>query len=181
MFNEEKTTQLALYILSKNKGIMPYLKLIKIMYLCDREMIDKHNRPITGDKYVAMKLGPVLSYTLQLIRATDFEEFNDKDRNQKDYLTEWPNSITTEGYNVKITDSSLLTDNSFDADEKECINTVIGKFISKTPWELVDYTHEYCPEWKHPNPYRVMDISALDIAIALNKSEEDFVKLLENV
>ena len=176
MFNEEKTTQLALYLLSKTNAGMSYLKIIKLMYLCDREMIKRYNKPITGDRYVAMKLGPVLSYTFQLIRTTDFDF---KRRDEKEYLTEWPTHITTNKYNVEIKDSSLLNDNSFDSNEKECINYVVGKFIDYDPWGLVDYTHDNCPEWKHPEPYRVMDISILDIAIALEKIDEDFKRILE--
>ncbi len=49
---------------------MSYMKLIKLLYLADREALARWGRPITTDTYVAMKHGPVLSYILNLITPT---------------------------------------------------------------------------------------------------------------
>jgi len=46
---------------------MSYLKLIKLLYIIDREALLRWGRPLTGDRYVSMDHGPVLSQTLNLI------------------------------------------------------------------------------------------------------------------
>ena len=38
-----------------------YIKLIKLLYLADRAALIETGSPITGDRYVSMKFGPVLS------------------------------------------------------------------------------------------------------------------------
>jgi len=54
---------------------MNYLKLMKLLYLADRESMRRNGRPISGDRYVSMDHGPVLSQTLNLINgARKFEE-----------------------------------------------------------------------------------------------------------
>ena len=45
-----------------------YLKLIKLLYLADRAALIETGSPITGDRYVSMKFGPVLSNVLNLIK-----------------------------------------------------------------------------------------------------------------
>ncbi len=46
---------------------MSYMKLIKLLYLADREAIFLWGRPLTGDTYISMDNGPVLSKVLDKI------------------------------------------------------------------------------------------------------------------
>ena len=46
---------------------MPHLKLMKLLYLADREAVRNFGLPISGDKMVSMPHGPVLSMTLNLM------------------------------------------------------------------------------------------------------------------
>ncbi len=41
MFCEEKVAQMAAYLLQKRGGKMSYLKLMKLLYLSDRESMDR--------------------------------------------------------------------------------------------------------------------------------------------
>jgi uncharacterized phage-associated protein len=66
-FNEVKATQAAVRLLTKRGGRMSYMNLIKLLYLADREALDRWGRPITTDKYVSMDKGPVLSHVLDRI------------------------------------------------------------------------------------------------------------------
>ncbi len=176
MFNEEKTTRLALYFLKKaENNAMPYLKLIKLLYLADREMIKRYNATITGDRYVAMKFGPVLSYTLNLIRSDQSYKGYEK------YMTEWTDHISTEGYDIRIKNGVLLQDNPLEEQEVACADHVIKNFMEYDQWSLIEYTHEHCKEWIDPTPYRVMDITPLDIGVALGKSDEELDMLFKGV
>ena len=71
-FNEKKATQAAAHLLKLRGGKMSYMKLIKLLYLADREAILAWGRPITTDGYASMDRGPVLSRVLDL--ATDGED-----------------------------------------------------------------------------------------------------------
>src|SRR3984893_13184309 len=66
-FNEAKATQAAVRLLRNRGGRMSYMKLIKLLYLADREALARCGRPITTDTYVSMKHRPVLSQVLNLI------------------------------------------------------------------------------------------------------------------
>ena len=46
---------------------MNYMKLIKLLYLMDREALIRWSRPVTGAKYYSMRLGPVLSEVRDLL------------------------------------------------------------------------------------------------------------------
>ena len=68
-FNERKATQAAAHLLRLHGGRMSCMKLIKLLYLADREALLTWGRPISTDRYVSMDRGPVLSRVLDL--ATD--------------------------------------------------------------------------------------------------------------
>lgn len=67
MFNERKVAQMAAYLLKKRGGCMSHLKLMKLLYLADREAMDRYGAPMSGDRVVSMPQGPVLSMTLNLV------------------------------------------------------------------------------------------------------------------
>ena len=63
-FNEQKVAQMAAFLLARGKGKMKYLKLLKLLYLADRESMKRNGHPISGDSYVSMDHGPVLSKSI---------------------------------------------------------------------------------------------------------------------
>ena len=68
-FNEAKAAEAAARLIHLAGGSMNYMKLIKLLYLADRKALEEWARPISSDRYVAMKNGPVLSRVLNLIRS----------------------------------------------------------------------------------------------------------------
>ena len=68
-FKEDKATQAAAFFLKKRNAPMSHLKLIKLLYLAEREALIRLGRPITFDFYVSMDHGPVLSETLNLLHG----------------------------------------------------------------------------------------------------------------
>src|SRR5258708_26416900 len=66
-FNEQKAVQAAARLIQHSGGEMNYMALMKLLYLTDREALLRFGRPITGDKVVAMKHGPVLSRVYDLV------------------------------------------------------------------------------------------------------------------
>ena len=48
---------------------MSYLKLLKLLYLAEREALLKWGESMSGDKFVSMLHGPVMSSTFDLIQG----------------------------------------------------------------------------------------------------------------
>src|SRR5260221_8121808 len=67
-FNERRTAQTVAMLLRLRNAPMSYLKLMKLLYLVERESLIRWGRPFTFDRPVSMKEGPVLSNTLNLIK-----------------------------------------------------------------------------------------------------------------
>lgn len=67
-FDKRKALAAASVLLEKSRGRMPYMKLIKLLYAADRESLLRLGKPIVGGHYYAMKLGPVVSEVLDLVK-----------------------------------------------------------------------------------------------------------------
>jgi hypothetical protein len=67
MFNEEKTSHAAAYLLKLAGGRMAAGKLMRLLYLADREYYRTREYPITGDIAVSTSRGPALLATLALM------------------------------------------------------------------------------------------------------------------
>ena len=67
MINEKKLTQAANYFIKESGGTMYHLKLL---FLADRESMNRFGMSITDDRMVSMAQGPVLSNTLNLINGS---------------------------------------------------------------------------------------------------------------
>lgn len=135
-FDEAKTTQIAGRLLKlRGTGRMHYLKLIKLMYLIDREALLRWGWSVTGDHYVSMKHGLVLSNTLDLITEETFGRSY-----WKDFI-----SGPVGHYEVQLLQEPE-TDELSEA-ESALIDEVYKRFGYESRWRLRDYTHTL-PEYK---------------------------------
>lgn len=144
-FNERKAAQMAAFYLQKNGGRLPILKLMKLLYLADRLAMDWYERPISGDRMVAMPRGPVLSQTLDLMNG-----------NRPCAQDGWPAWIADrESYEVGLQPAKAQTTaddlTALSDAEVEVLNHVWSDFGHMGKYDLVDYTHDRCAEWKDPN------------------------------
>ena len=160
-FNEGKATQAAARVLRLRGGRMSYLKLIKLLYLADREALGRWGRTISTDCYVSMKHGPVLSRVLNLI--TEGEDPSAGETIWAEYISE------PEHYEVllkKESSGDLLSEA-----EDELLDEIFAKFGQ------VDFVHTL-PEWKDPNG-SAFPIAYSDILKAQNKAPER-IRAIEN-
>jgi uncharacterized phage-associated protein len=138
-FNEVKATQAAARLLKNRGGRMSYMKLIKLLYLADREALGHWGRPITTDKYVFMDRGPVLSHVLD--RINEGSAPNDP--------SFWAEHIKHSGdYCVSLDKNP--GDGKLSEAEDKVLDEIFEKFGKMTTWELVDYVHAL-PEWRNRN------------------------------
>ncbi len=138
-FSEEKATAVATFFLSKAGGELEDLKLMKLMYLAEREAIRVRNVGITGDAFFSMKNGPILSKTLDRMTPRD----------QVDVARVWREHIRLpDGWNLRISEpfepSRVLSKR-----EITIIETIWKDFGDWTKWQLVDHTHDFF-EWSDP-------------------------------
>lgn len=172
-FNERKATQAAAHLLRLRGGPMSYLKLIKLLYLADREALLRWGRPISTDRYVAMDRGPVLSRVLGL--ATDGED--------PGAPSIWSASIT-EPRNYEVELKGDAGEDELSEAEIQLLDQVFSKHGKMSRWELVKLTHTL-PEWIDPRGGAIA-ITYRDILKAGGKSdleiaavEEELAELVE--
>lgn len=122
---------------------MPHLKLMKLMYLADREAMREHGFPITGDRFVAMPHGPVLSLTLSHIDGDVESSADGWDSwigDKADHCVEVIRPVDREALD-ELSDADIAV-----------LQQVWDTFGSMTKWQIRDYTHDprHCPEWRDP-------------------------------
>lgn len=172
MFSEVKVTQMAAHLLSKNEGRMAYIKLIKLLYLAERQAMVRWGESISGDVFVSMPHGPVLSQTYDLIKghANSPHPFQD---------SPWQQLIKDEAnYEVSLRHEIQREDlDELSLAELNILDKVFEEFGYYSRFEIRDYTHDHCPEWEDPNGGS-FPIKPASIFRALGKSEHQVKKLL---
>lgn len=177
MFCEKKVAQMAAYLLLKSGGRMAYLKLMKLLYLSDREYLIKYGDLMSGDKLYSMKLGPILSETLNLMRNVN-----------KVGGEEWAKFITSKGNDVLLQPGH---GDFFDWDEElgelsradiKTLDSVFESFGHYYKFDLANLTHlkEVCPEWRNPGASR-LPIYKKDILLYSGKSDQEADNILKSM
>jgi uncharacterized phage-associated protein len=134
----KKATQALNFLARKKDGKINKMKAIKLIYLADRLHLRKYGRPIVGDMYWAMKLGPVGSRTK---RVAELDISADVLSYTKKYIQ--PGDDKKQYFiSLKPTDLDL-----FSKTDVECLESVYTAFGDRDQFELADLTHNY-PEWK---------------------------------
>ena len=140
-FNARKAAQVAAFFSGKQGNQIEILKLIKLIYLADRQNMEDCGFPILNDRLVSMPHGPVNSITLNYVNG-DVEDSGEWD----EYIT--PRLAHSVGIANSFSREQLdeLSDSEFETLEK-----VWDVFGGYTKWQLRDWTHANCPEWEDPH------------------------------
>ena len=137
-FNFDKAMQ-ALGVLLKQPGKdqSSYLKLIKLLYIAEKESLQETGRPITGDKTCAMEHGPVLSHMLDLMRGQDWRPgWDDHFETSADFQLKLRRDI---GEDLLCTY------------EIQKLKDISDRHKEYDRWAMRDETHKF-PEWQKNNP-----------------------------
>jgi uncharacterized phage-associated protein len=154
-YDREKAGELAARLVKLAGGSMPLVKLLKLMYLADRNSLIDTGSPITGDAIVAMDMGPVLSRTYNHLKPP----------------ADLPFVTRSEGGPVTLTDA--LPENGRLSDyEVDLVGRVFGKFGGKSGQQLSAILHANAPEWASPDGSS-RSIDPAEILRAAGKSEEE--------
>jgi uncharacterized phage-associated protein len=152
-FDERKARAAASLLLKQEGGRMPYLRLIKLLYLADREAIDRRGRPIVGGRYVSMNYGPVLSEVLDLVKRGG---------------PDWSEVVEKVDREVRLKGEPDL--GPLSEDEIGILLEAVEVYRTLDRWKLCEFTHGL-PEWQDPKGGAI-DITPEDILRALGKTDE---------
>lgn len=134
----------ALAYLATNPSVsdLTNLKAAKLLYLADRDHFFKFGRPIIGDSYVAMDLGPVPGATYNVLKSLDGRtEVDIETKNRVLDAIEIKKSFFQKYFRIFAKRKPNL--DVFSDSDIESLNIVISEF-GKTPAnELVDLTHQH--------------------------------------
>lgn len=145
LFNEKKAAQSAAYFLLSAQEAMPIIKLMKLLYLAERRSYEKYGQPIVGDRLVSMPHGPVLSQTLNHLNGL-MPSING---GWDSWISDRAEHLVVLAPQVMEKSKSDLLELS-DADA-EILAETWDQFGHMSEWQLRDYTHAHCPEWKDPD------------------------------
>lgn len=143
MFNERKVAQMAAFFLGQApEGRMSHLKLMKLLYLADREAVRRYGLPISGDRFVSMPHGPVLSMTLNLMDG-DVESGPDG----------WEAWISAKDNHELSLRKPFIPEELDELSPAEwtVLEAVWQQFGGMDRWGIRDWTHQHCPEWRNPH------------------------------
>jgi uncharacterized phage-associated protein len=135
-FDEKKATEAAAFLLKMHGRRMSYLKLIKLLYLADREALGRWGFSVTNDRHVSMPHGPVVSNTYNLMIDDAEKPF-------------WSSYISAPlgDYELELIKECPM-DKLSRAEERLLIE-VYERYGHMTRWQLRDFTHTL-PEWQDP-------------------------------
>lgn len=139
-FNARKAAQVAAFFANKQGNQIEVLKLVKLIYLSDRQSMEDCGYPILNDRLVSMPHGPVNSITLNYVNG-DVED-----------IREWEQYIMPR-LNYSVAATHEFTRDQLDElsdSELETLEKVWRKFGGFSKWQLRDWTHHNCPEWEDP-------------------------------
>ncbi|MGH8248729.1 MAG: Panacea domain-containing protein [Gammaproteobacteria bacterium] len=140
---------------------MNYMKLIKLLYLADRGALLNWGRPMSGDRYFWMKLGPVLSEVHDLIT----------EMSPPDEPTFWSQCISA-ATDFVVELKKDPGDEELSRAEQKLIGEVFSSYGDYKPFDLVRLLHKILPERKEIQSGRI-PIEYREILQAADKSPED--------
>ena len=138
---EEKAAQAAALFLLKAGRSMLHLKLMKLLYIADRESYRRYGAPITGDEMVSMPHGPVLSRTLDLMKGA-----------APSAPDGWARYVCRVNQHAVTLADGVTGEISLDLLSRAdhwVMDDVWERYGHMDQWELRDLTHTF-PEWQDP-------------------------------
>lgn len=145
-FDIDKAVAAAGYLTKRCGGEISSFVLLKMMYAAERDALAQWHRPITGDSFVSMKKGPVLSRTYNLVKGDVLGTNSDMVKWSKYFSPRIDNRIKL----IAIPDLEFLSKREIkileDAAKK------ISKLIKKKGL-IADALHKEWPEWKDPGKF----------------------------
>jgi uncharacterized phage-associated protein len=157
-YRSKKAAQIAAIFVRSAGGRIDKLKLIKLLYIAERESLRLRGRPMLYDELYSLKDGPICSSTLNAINGgVDVDT--------------WSKYIKKDGKTdiyVVSEDESEFQD-EISASDMELVKSVIKGFMWMTTSQVRNWTHDArnCPEYTEVENNSRLPISYFDLANAV--------------
>jgi hypothetical protein len=167
-FDEVKATQIAAELLELHGGVIPYLKLVKLMYLIEREGLLRWGIPLTNDELYSMHNGCVMSRVHDLITEEQLPQ------------SYWRQFISAPfgDHEVRLDRKPELEDVS--EAERELIREIFATYGRWGRWDLADFTHKL-PEYRDTPKGKRTPIDYQEILLGAKKSDDDVREILNDL
>ena len=168
-FRPEKAIQAAGVLLNAHGNCMEYIRLLKLLYIAEREQLQAIGTPIVGGRMVAMKHGPLHDVVYAMVK------------DQCGDAAKWNRYFTTSGHNIELREVDPGV-TKLTRSEVTKLQEVSSRYDSLSTWELVDLTHSL-DEWKTTYPAGTntsIPIKALALLRAVGMSEIEAEALFES-
>jgi len=156
MIDERRATDMAAYLLSKDKyGEMHYKKLMGLMYLSERRNMGVWYDLISDDDFEAKEHGPVLSETYKLMEGKRISSIKvwDNEKKKRVLFNVWNSKINKLDDDNYISVKEILTDDDIDdlylsEADLEILDEIWEEFGYLSERELREYIQDTCTEWR---------------------------------
>lgn len=145
IFDERKAAQAAGYLLARAKGPVPNMKLMRLLYLAERQALQEYAEPLIGDEVLSTEQGPVLSRTYALLSGGNPEPVQGG-------WDEWISDLAE--HQVELNQSKAVNEWIFrhlSKSDTALLDGIWEKYGSMTVSQLVDDAQRSCSEWVDPH------------------------------
>jgi hypothetical protein len=138
-FDIRKTIAAVAFLMNQEGGHLDMFLGLKMLYLADKESLIRWGKTITGDSFVSLPKGPVLSEVYNLFKGVAPE------RDQQEWDTCFSERVNHSIHLLKPVDVELLSER-----EMEVLEEARKQINNFAPWAVAKWLHETCPEWEDP-------------------------------
>ena len=163
--NINKATQAASYLLLKGGKRMNYMKLLKLLYLLDKEALIRWKKTVTGDKLYSFDNGLAGSGLMDFLRK----------RIETPYWSKYIKNLY--GYDVILVEAPDFDELS--KRELKLLDEIFEEHGSKDEWELSKYTHQL-PEYENPHGSSI-PVTFEKLLRNAGKSEDEITKIEKEI
>jgi len=139
IFDLRKAIAAVAFLLEKEGGQLDMFLGLKMLYLADKNSLIQWGKTITGDRFVSMPKGPVLSCMYNLFKGTAAR------KHQKEWDAYFSERVNHSVHLLKKVDTGVLSEREMDA-----LDNARKEVKGYAPWEVADWLHKTCPEWQDP-------------------------------
>jgi uncharacterized phage-associated protein len=171
----DKIVETILYLSHKIASLDAY-RVVKLVYLSDREHLNRYGRPITFDRMVAMKAGPVASCTYNILKG---QKVVDGVR-----IGPLPFELKNiDPYTYVVNPSRSVNKILFSKSDLKILDEMVAKYGHADPQELYNETHNhfaYRKAWESRGNKKASPMLFEDI-LEESVFKEDVVSDLETI
>jgi uncharacterized phage-associated protein len=139
-FDIRKAIAATAFLVNRQGGKLDMFLGLKMLYLADKNSLIKWGKTITGDKFVSMRRGPVLSRVYNLFKGEAVR------KHQQEWNASFSALVNQSIRLVKNVDTGILSKR-----EMEALEGARRDINGCAPWDVAEWLHKACPEWEDPH------------------------------